>query len=89
MKPRITIAMTESGTLDIMLNEQGRSLLIEELQRLDRSNDHFHLDAPECATDIELRTTAHRSTDKVIVTAKVCLRPDDWDREYFPHVLQD
>jgi hypothetical protein len=63
-------------------------MLIQELQRLKRStgNDHFHLGAYEGA-EVEMRSVPYDPTDRVIYAAKVILRPDDWDAEYYPHVL--
>lgn len=92
MKPRVTVSLTPDGNFEILLNETGRDLLVEELRRLDRNSDHFHLDHysdPDIAdaTDVPLMAIAYREGDQVISNGKVLLRPDDWDSEYFPHVL--
>lgn len=92
-KPRITVSLTPDGDFEIALNEAGRDLLVSELQRLDRRWDHFHLDhyvEPELqdATDVALAVVPYSEGDRVLLSGKVLLRPDDWDREYFPHVMK-
>jgi hypothetical protein len=92
MTARVTICQRSDGTFEILVNEAGRDLLVTELQRLDREWDHFHLDHfddPEIAfaTDVQLATVPYNDGDKIFQTGKVLLRPDDWDAEYFPHVL--
>jgi len=94
MKPRVTICARAGGAFEIYLNEAGRDLLVKELQRLDQSWDHFHLDhfgGPEMtlATDVPLSAIAYNEDDKVFSSGKVLLRTDEWDAEYFPHVLAD
>jgi hypothetical protein len=86
MKPRITISTSAAGELHIYLNEEGRDLLVRELLRLDKRNDHFHLGTYETA-EIEMSDIAYGSTDVIIDAAKVLFRPDEWDRRYFPHVF--
>ena len=92
MKPRVTVCTRADGTFEILLNEGGRHLMMKELHRLDSSWDHFHLDYyadPDIAdaTDVALSVVPYREDDKVLEHGKVLLRPDDWDRQYFPHVL--
>jgi hypothetical protein len=92
MKARVTVCVCADGTFEILLNEAGRDLMVRELQRLDRRWDHFHLDHyadPDIAdaTDVALSPIPYRADDRVLENGKVLLRPDDWDREYFPHVL--
>jgi hypothetical protein len=88
MTARITASMTANGELELFLNEAGRDLLINELQRLAKTsgNDHFHLGAFQGA-EVEMRCVPYRPSDTIIWSAKVMLRPDDWDAEHFPHVL--
>lgn len=87
MKPRITISTAENGELEIWLNETGRDQLIEALQGLTgNSNDHLHL-WTWGEGDLPLSDRAYRPTDKIVDTVKVLFRPDAWDRQYFPHVL--
>lgn len=92
MKPRVTASLCPDGTFELHLNEAGRDLLVKELQRLDRKWDHFHLDhydEPELsdATDVPLAVIPYNQEDRVLRNGKVLLRPDDWDQEYYPHVM--
>jgi hypothetical protein len=92
MKARVTVCVRADGTFEILMNEAGRDLVVKELQRLDRRWDHFHLDHyadPEIAdaTDVALSVVPYRDDDTCLENGKVLLRPDEWDREYFPHVL--
>ncbi len=84
---RITIAIDDGGELNIYLNEAGRDLLVDELQRLSRTSDHSHFGTWEGA-EVEMRDIPYHPTDTIVDAAKISLRPDDWDREYFPHVLE-
>jgi hypothetical protein len=36
---------------------------------------------------VALSATPYHDDDTVLENGKVLLRPDDWDQEYFPHVL--
>ncbi|MES2033749.1 MAG: hypothetical protein V4466_06215 [Pseudomonadota bacterium] len=85
MKPRITINMAD-GELELWLNEAGRDLLVEQLKGLSARSDHLHL-WTWGEGDLPLSDRLYRSTDKIVDTAKIMLRLDDWDREYFPHVM--
>ena len=87
MKSRITMNVTEDGVYELWLNESGRDLLVEELQKLNDRNEHFHLDSYDFG--VQLSTQPYRETDKILSTAKVYLRLDKWDEEHFPHVIQD
>lgn len=94
MIPRVTLCARADGAFEIYLNEAGRDLLVKELQGLDQRWDHFHLDHfgdPEMAfaTDVPLSVIAYNEGDDVFSSGKVLLRPDEWDAEYFPHVLAD
>ena len=87
MSIRITLSMTDDGEFELYINPEGRDTLVKELLSLNEKNDHFHLGAYEGA-EIELKETPYRPTDRIIYTGKVLFRTDDWDRTYFPHVMQ-
>ncbi len=87
MTPRITIDLNAGGELEIWLNEQGRDLLVQKLQKLSEKNDHFHL-APRAMGEIEVCSRPYRPDDKVLEWGKVLFRTDGWDKQYFPHVLE-
>jgi hypothetical protein len=87
LKSRLTISIDQEGVLEIFLNEAARDRLIEELQRLNFNSDHFHLAVGELS-EVELRGIPYRASDRIIDSAKVMLRPDDWDRRHFSHVLE-
>ncbi|HEX6217733.1 MAG TPA: hypothetical protein VFZ35_00485 [Sphingomicrobium sp.] len=82
---RITIAMKE-GELNVYVNEAGRDLLVKELTHLSRSSDHTHFGTWEGA-EVELCDIPYAPGDDIVHAAKISLRPDDWDKTYFPHVL--
>jgi hypothetical protein len=88
VKPRITMNLAAGGVLEIWLNEEGRDLLVRNLQALNETNEHFHL-APSNLGDVEVSTRAYRPTDNVLAYGKVLFRSDEWDRSSFPHVLGD
>jgi len=88
MKPRVTLSLTTSGSLNIFLNEAGRDQLIEELQSLDFTHEHFHLSALDGA-EVELQAKTYEPNDTVIRYAKVLYRPDEWDRIYYPHLFHE
>jgi len=87
MKPRITINTSAEGELEISLNEAGRDLLMRELQHLSESSDHFHFGPEDFGSEVPVRNRPYRKGDKIIEYGKVMFRPDKWDAEYFPHVL--
>ena len=87
MNPRITMNVTENGVYELWLNESRRDLLVQELQNLNERNEHFHLDSYNFG--VQLSTQPYRETDEVLSVAKVYLRLDKWDQEYFPHVMPD
>jgi hypothetical protein len=87
-EPRITISRKPDGELEIWLNAPGRDRLVRELQALSESNDHFHLGPEEHGGEVPVRLKAYREGDEIIDWAKILFRPDDWDAEYFPHVLE-
>ncbi len=84
--PRITLSLKANGEFELHLNSEGRDLLVRELLRLDERNDHFHL-GPEPVGEVEVRTVAYDASDTVIEYGKVLFRPDEWDREFYPHVM--
>ena len=85
--PRITLNRNAAGELEVWLNESGRDLLVRELAQLSERNDHFHLGPKEHGGEVPVRTRAYRDGDEIIDWAKVMFRPDHWDAEHFPHVL--
>ena len=85
--PRFTLSRNADGELEIFLNEAGRDLLVSELQHLSESSDHFHLGPAELDGEVPVQTKAYRDGDEIIGWAKVLFRPDAWDAEHFPHVL--
>ena len=97
MKPRITVETrnVEAGHCSVFLyaNETGLKLLIDELYDLSKTNDHFHLGSPEW-TGIEEDPLSLKPYDKQDSAAtaghlKVLFRPDDWDKEYYPHLFSN
>jgi hypothetical protein len=88
MKPRITVDLTANGEFEIWLNGTGRDLLIRQLNGLSEKNDHFHL-GPSPIGEVEVCTRGYRAELKVSEFGTVFFRTDDWDRQYFPHVLSD
>jgi hypothetical protein len=87
MSARVTVNLTASGTFEIWLNEEGRDLLVKELQRLNAGNEHFHLGPGDLGWGVEVSTVPYRPDDKILEYGKVLFRLDDWDEQYFPHVL--
>ena len=87
MKPRITITRSPEGDLEVWVNETGRDLLVHELQRLSERMDHFHLALEAGDGEVPLQITPYRDGDEVIEWAKVMLRTDAWDAEYFPYLI--
>jgi hypothetical protein len=70
------------------MNEEGRALLLRELQLLSDRDDHFHLGTYE-GSEVRLSAKAYRPTDTIIHTGKIYFRTDEWDRTHFPHVMED
>lgn len=86
-KPRITMTISDHGSFfELYVNEAGRSKLINALQALDEDNEHLHLD-PDGIGDLLMSTKAYNSGQTVIAYGKIYLRKDEWDAEYYPHVL--
>lgn len=89
MKPRITLSLNGDGQFEMSLNEAGRDKLVDLLQSLNRDQEHFHLAPADHDMDCAVSEIPYRNTDSVLSYGKVLLRPDDWDREHFPHVLDE
>ncbi|WP_208990356.1 hypothetical protein [Pseudovibrio brasiliensis] len=89
MKSRITLSIRSDGSFEMFLNEAGRDDLVELLQSLSKENDHFHLAPKELELDCEISEIPYRESDQLLSNGKVLFRPDDWDRLYFPHVMND
>jgi hypothetical protein len=88
MNPRVTITTTHDGQFEIWINEAGRDLLVKQLLALSEHNEHFHLgDWP--GVDVLLARRSYRATDRVLDTGKVLFRTDSWDRQHYPHVMDD
>jgi hypothetical protein len=88
MKPRITINTNKDGELEIWLNEAGRDLLVKELQHLSQQSDHFHFGPEDLDSEVPVQSRPYREGDHIIEWGKVMLRPDEWDAQHFPHVMQ-
>jgi len=93
MRPRVTVSLRPDGAFEVSLNEAGRELLVDQLQRLNRSWDHFHLDYyrdPDIAdaTEVRLSAAPYHPGNRVLENGKVLFRPDDWDEQFFPHVMR-
>jgi hypothetical protein len=86
MSARITINLASDGVFEMWLNEQGRDLLVRELQHLSEKWDHFHLGPAETG-EVAVSSRPYRPDDKVLGYGKVYLRTDAWDQGHFPHVL--
>ena len=86
-RPRITISTNAEGVLEIWINAAGRDLLVRELQHLSEASDHFHLGPEGFGGEVPVRTRPYCDGDEIIEWGKVLFRPDSWDAEHFPHVL--
>ena len=87
MKSRITLSVTKDGSFEMSLNEAGRDQLVALLQSLTREDEHFHLAPEEDGMDCDISEVSYKDTDQIISYGKVLFRPDDWDSEFFPHVM--
>ncbi|MFL5295521.1 MAG: hypothetical protein ACJ798_03985 [Phenylobacterium sp.] len=85
--PRITISRGKDGFFQIWLNPAGRDLLVRELQALSEEHDHFHIMPEDMRPELPVRNRPYEEGDEVIEWGKVLFRPEEWDRRYFPHVL--
>jgi len=89
MKPRITFSLTPSGSLEMFFNEEGRQLFIQELSRLDERNDHFHFAPAALDSEMTVSSRAYKPDDRLLEYGKVLFRPDAWDKQYYPHVMEE
>ena len=89
MKPRITFSLTPGGSLEMFFNEEGRQLFIQELSRLNEQNDHFHFAPATLDSEMIVSSRAYNSGDRVLDHGKVLFRPDAWDKQYYPHVIDE
>ena len=89
MKSRITLSLTKNGQFELFLNEAGRDELVELLRSLDRDDEHFHIAPEGYGGDCVVSEIPYRSTDQVLSWGKVLFRLDEWDQEYFPHVVAE
>lgn len=93
-KPRITVAVRkdENGQpaeVYFYLNPEGRDLLVTELQHLSERSDHFHMHPAEWEMEVPLEMQAYAPSEETLPGhVKMMFRTDDWDRQYFPHVMQ-
>ena len=85
--PRITISLGKDGFFQIWLNPAGRDLLMRELQALDERHEHFHIMPEDMGPELPVRDRPYEDGDEVIQYGKVLFRPDEWDQEYYPHVM--
>lgn len=88
MKPRFTISLSKNNVIELYINEIARDILIQQLTGLNKTSDHVHLSA-NWPAEIELSEKKYTSSDTVFTEAKILLRPDEWDKEYYPHVLEN
>jgi hypothetical protein len=94
-RPRITLDIDQGpdgkpNELCIYVNESGRMALIELLQGLSATSDHEHLLARSWSLDdIGLDEVAYRDEARVIDAAKILFRPDAWDEEHYPKVMNN
>lgn len=93
-KSRITVVVNkndkgEPNEVLIYLNLEGRDQLLSELQHLSESSDHFHMQPEDWAMEVPLRMIPYVEGEIIPAHVKVMFRPDAWDEQYFPHVMND
>jgi hypothetical protein len=93
-RPRITVVVKkdeggESAEVYFYLNPEGRDQLVAELQHLSERSDHFHMQPDELVAEVPLRAVPYESGEIIPWHVKMMFRTDDWDRQYFPHVMKD
>ncbi len=93
-KPRITFAVkkNEQGEpveVYLYLNPEGRDQLVAELQHLSERSDHFHMQHDELIAEVLTQSVPYEPDEIIPWHVKVMFRPDVWDRQYFPHVMED
>lgn len=89
MKPRITFAVTADGSLEMYFNAEGRDAFIRELSKLNERHEHFHFAPPDMESELDVCSRAYREGDRVLDYGKVLFRTDEWDRQYYPAVMED
>lgn len=78
------------GAIEMFLNEEGVDLLVRELKSLSKQNDHCHLFAPEWGDGSgPLNLVAYDGSASTVGHLKILFRPDDWDREHYPHTVSE
>jgi hypothetical protein len=93
-KPRITVTLAAGGDdqppqVRLYLNPEGRDLLVRELNRLDEQWDHLHLQNTKWTVELPLQMIAYEpAMEDVADDVQIMLRPDKWDADHFPHVLE-
>lgn len=86
----LEVGVDENGwaQVQLYLNPAARVQLIEELTRLDRRDDHFHVYHYDAVGDgFQLSQVPYEPKQAIAGHLKVMLRYDDWDVERFPHVM--
>jgi hypothetical protein len=90
-RPRMTVQVSNGTGLDreveILLNPAARRLLVSQLEKLDRGDDHLHVFSFE-EDSLALSEIPYRDGDQPVCALKISLRYDDWDEEHFPHVMK-
>ena len=76
----------EPTEVEIYLNPEARDQLIRELQRLSERSDHTHYGTWEGA-EVQLQDVAYSPGQVVVDHMKILFRLDEWDQQYFPHVM--
>lgn len=93
-KPRITFVVKkdeqgEPAEVYLYVNPEGRDQLVAELKHLSEKSDHFHMQPDELIAEVPIGDVPYESDDIIPWHVKVMFRPDEWDRQYFPHVMKD
>ena len=75
---RLTVENKGAGVVDIYMDEEGRKLLIDSLQRLQRTGsraDHDHLMTPAWS-GTELSEEKHNQDSELVHQLNIILLPD-------------
>jgi hypothetical protein len=93
-KPRITFVVKkdergEPVEVYLYVNPEGRDQLVGELQHLSEQSDHFHMQPDELTAEVLIRDVPYEAGEIIPWHVKVMFRTDEWDRQYFPHVIKD
>jgi hypothetical protein len=93
-KSRITFVINKDDKGDpveilLYLNPEGRDQLVQELQHLSEQSDHFHMMPDELIAEVPIGAIPYVAREIIPDHVKVMFRADDWDRQYFPHVMKD